>query len=581
MENFEEILEQVVKPGRYLGNEWNVAKKNFADVDVKVALCFPDVYEIGMSHLGFRIIYDILNLRDDALCERAFAPWPDFSDILLKRNLPLFSLESKTPLMEFDVVAFTLTYEMNYTNILHMLELAKIPLKSDNRGPGFPLVIGGGPCALNPEPLADFFDLFVVGEGEDVVNELVDTLRKMKSEKITDKKRLLLELARIEGIYVPSLYNITYKDDGTINNFTPLKKGVPSVINRRTVRDLNKSPYPTKYLVPYINIIHDRVMVEIMRGCMHRCRFCQARVCYNPVRIRSKEKIFDLIGDAYRNTGYEEFSLMSLSSGDYPGITDLIDGLSQTCALRDRGVGVSLPSLRVEDVLLKVPQSIGRLRKTGLTFAPEAGTQRLRRVIAKEIDTEKLLEAVKAAKNEGWRRIKLYFMIGLPTEEYADIDGILDLLHRLSSSTGKGIFEIATSISPFIPKPHTPFQWEKMESSEELFEKQEYIKTHTKSKRIRLKFHNLKLSFMEGVFSRGDRNLGRVLLEAFKNGARFDSWDEFFKFDTWMHAFEKEGIDPNFYTGKREPGALLPWDHIDAGVAKERLVKEAREIHSG
>jgi len=555
----EEILGQVMRPARYLGNEWNVVKKDTSAAEVKIALCFPDVYEVGMSHLGFRIIYGILNDRADTVCERVFTPWPDFSAELEKRDLALFTLESKTPLDKFDIVAFTLSYEMNYTNILEILRLGRIPLTSSRRGPEHPLIIGGGPCALNPEPLAAIFDLFVIGDGETVTNELIYAYRKIKSE---DKTKRLAELSKIEGVYVPSLYK------------------APQTIKKRVVEDLDKSFYPTGYLVPYMSIIHDRVVVEIMRGCVHKCRFCQANMCYRPVRTRSKERILDLIKASYKNTGYEEFSLMSLSSGNYPNITGLIDEFSNLDILKEKGVAISLPSLRVEDVLKELPASVKRVKKTGLTFAPEAGTERLRKVISKEIDTKKLLEAIKAAQREGWRRVKLYFMIGLPTEDYSDIDGMLDLLHQISSLTRRGIFEIAVSISPFIPKAHTPFQWEKMAGRKELLEKQQYIRTRAKSGRIRLKFHKLNLSFMEAVFSRGDRRLGEVLLRAFEKGARFDSWDEFFNFDIWMEAFDKEGIDPLFYTGQRDFDDKLPWDHIDIGISKEWLIKEAKEAHT-
>jgi len=576
MKDFEKVIEQVRKPARYLGNEWNVVKKDFSKTDIKVALCFPDVYDIGMSHLGFRIIYGLLNSRDDTLCERVFAPWPDLSAILIKESLPLFSLESKTPLNKFDILAFTLAYELSYTNILEILKLGRIPLKAEDRGLEHPLIIGGGPCAVNPEPLADFFDLFVIGDGEESVGELVDTFRRMKSGNLKDKPELLLELGKIDGVYVPSFYNVRYDKNGMIEAFNSLKKEIPGAINKRIVHDLDKTFYPTKYLVPYAGIVHDRVVIEIMRGCAHQCRYCQANMCYRPLRIRSKEKILSLIEESYKKTGYEEFSLMSLSSGDYPNVTALMEEISDLAVLKDKGISVSLSSLRVEDILPKLPKSIGKIKKTGLTIAPEAGTERLRRVISKEIDTEKLLETVKAAQDEGWRRIKLYFMIGLPTESYPDIDGIINLLRKIVDLTKKGPFEIGVSISPFIPKSHTPFQWAKMENRDELLKKQEYIKKRVASRRIRLKFHNPQLSFIEAVFARGDRRLGKVLLAAFENGAHFDSWDEFFGFEVWMKAFNKEGIDPGFYTKERDFDGILPWGHINVGVSKSWLTKEAK-----
>lgn len=576
MKDFEKIIEQVRKPARYLGNEWNVTKKDFSKTDVKVALCFPDVYDIGMSHLGFRIIYGLLNSRGDTLCERVFAPWPDLSAILVKEALPLFSLESKTPLNKFDMVAFTLAYELSYTNILEILKLGRIPLKAKDRGLEHPLIMGGGPCVVNPEPLADFFDLFVIGDGEESVGELVDTFKRMKSGNLKDKSELLLELGKIGGVYVPSFYNVRYGKNGTIEAFNSLKKEIPGIINKRIVHDLDKTFYPTKYLVPHAGIVHDRVVIEIMRGCAHQCRYCQANMCYRPLRIRSKEKILSLIEESYKKTGYEEFSLMSLSSGDYPNITALMEEISDLTALKGKGVSISLSSLRVEDILPKLPKSIRRIKKTGLTIAPEAGTERLRKVISKEIDTEKLLETVKVAQDEGWRRIKLYFMIGLPTESYPDIDGIIDLLRKIVDLTKKGPFEITVSISPFIPKAHTPFQWAKMENRDALLKKQEYIKKRAPSRRIRLKFHNPQLSFIEAVFARGDRRLGKVLLAAFENGAHFDSWDEFFGFEVWMKAFNKEGIDPEFYTRERGFDEILPWAHINVGVSKSWLTKEAK-----
>lgn len=574
--NLENILEQVRKPARYTGNEWNVTKKDFSSVDVRVALCFPDAYEIGMSHLGFRIIYGILNARQDTLCERVFSPWPDLAGLLRKEGVPLFSLESKVPLAEFDIVAFTLSYEMNYTNVLQILELSGIPLKSEDRADNSPLIIGGGPCTLNPEPVADFFDLFVIGDGEDAVNEVIDGFRRVKSARAASRTQLLPELAKIEGVYVPSFYDVDYCEDGRIKRFTAKREGLPAAIKKRVVGDLDSSFYPTKYIVPYTSIIHDRIVIEIMRGCVHRCRFCQAGICYLPVRIKNKETIFRLIKEAYKNTGYEEFSLMSLSSGNYPGIVSLADELANMSILKDNGIGLSFSSLRIEDVLSRLPESIKRLKKTGLTLAPEAGTERLRRVISKEMDVGKLLEAVRTAQREGWRRIKLYFMIGLPTEGYADIDGIVDLLEEIRDSVKHGPFDIVASIAPFVPKPHTPFQWEEMELTDRFYQKMEYMKRRVHSKKIRLKFHKPNLSFLEAVFSRGDRRLGPVLLAAFKNGAQFDSWDEFFDFSRWMEAFANESIDPHFYIASREFGEILPWDHIDGGTSKKWCISEAK-----
>lgn len=575
--DIEEILGQVTKPGRYLGNEWNVSRRNFSDAKVRIALCFPDVYEVGMSHLGFRIIYGLLNSLDDTICERVFSPWPDFSNFLLQKGLPLFSLESRVPLNKFDIVAFTLAYEMNYTNVLDILKLSKIPLKAEDRENGHPLIIGGGPCTLNPEPLADFFDLFIVGEGEDVVVEFVAAFKRLKANRLLDKSDLFLELAKIEGVYVPSFYSIRYSDSGKINKVTALKENIPSIIKKRVVHNLDNAFYPIKYLVPYIGIIHDRIVIEIMRGCVHKCRFCQANVCYKPMRIRGKEKILNLVKESAQNTGYEDVSLMSLSSGDYPGLAILIKELLDTDLLKQKGISMSLSSLRVEDVLCKLPRLIKKVKKTGLTFAPEAGTERLRKVICKMIDIEKLKAAIKVAQKEGWRRVKLYFMIGLPTENYSDIDGILYILNEIKDLTKNSSFDIGVSISSFIPKAHTPFQWTGMEGLEEFLQKQTYIRQHLNSNRIKLKFHNVQLSFIEAVFSRGDRRLSNVLLTAFRDGARFDGWNEFFNFDTWMRAFGKENLDPEFYIEEKKYNELLPWGHIDAGVTKEYLIKEAKE----
>ncbi|PIU41584.1 MAG: B12-binding domain-containing radical SAM protein [Candidatus Omnitrophica bacterium CG07_land_8_20_14_0_80_42_15] len=577
IKDFEEILEQVEKPGRYLGGEWNAATKVHSKDTLKIALCFPDIYEVGMSHLGFRIIYGVLNSLADVVCERVFCPWPDFSGVLLKKDLPLFSLESRTPINKFDIVAFTLAYEMSFTNVLEVLRLSKIPFRSKDRGIEQPIVIGGGTCTLNPEPVADFFDLFVVGEGEEAVIELADAFRKMKISGQNDKSKILAELAKIDGVYVPSFYKTEYDSDGKINTFLSMHKNAPSVIKKRIVKNLDDSFYPTKYIVPYINIVHDRVVLEIMRGCAHRCRFCQAQAHYKPLRMRSEEKILSLIEESLNNTGYEEFSLMSLSSGDYPNIDSFVERLSNMPMLKEKGISTSLSSLRVEDVLSRLPQLIKKVKKTGITLAPEAGSERLRKLIRKDIDIENLLKAIRVAKEEGWRRIKLYFMIGLPTENRSDIDGILDILKETAFITKGNRFDIGVTLSPFIPKPFTSFQWEGMGSIEELLEKEAYIRGRLNSRNVNLKFHKPELSFIEAILSRGDRRLSNILERAFSLGAKLDGWDEFFKFDIWMDAFDKEGLDPAFYTKRRDFHETLPWDHINVGVEKETLAKDAEE----
>lgn len=571
----EELLERVRKPGRYLGNEWNAVRKDLKRASVKFALAFPDLYEVGMSHLGFKLLYHLLNEEDDIACERVFSPGVDLEDFLRQESLPLFTLESKEPLLNYDVVGFSLAHELNYTNVLNILDLGKIPLEAEERDERYPLVIAGGPSVFNPEPMKDFFDLFIIGEAEEALFEVIEEVKTHKAESRYSKKQLLKALSRIEGVYVPSLYRTDYNEDGTVRAFTPLYDGIPSVIKKRTITDLDKSFYPTKQIVPYISIIHDRVAVEIMRGCPNLCRFCQARALYHHKRERSLKNIMRLAEQSIDETGYEEISLLSLSSGNHSQIVRIIAGLIDR--FQSRGISVSLPSLRVDKVLKEFPGLLSRIRKSGLTFAPEAGSKRLRSVIKKDIDIDELRLAIDAAYNAGWRRIKLYFMIGLPTELYEDLNQIVDTIYSILNANRQ--IDINVSITSFIPKPHTPFQWRAMNREEELRKKLFYIKDKIKNKRVKLKYHDTRLSVLEGIFSRGDGRLGKVILRAFKKGCRFDSWIEHLQYHAWMEAFAEEGIDPSFYVyQERDPRANLPWNHIDCGLSKTMLEHEASAI---
>lgn len=535
----EEILPCVAKPGRYLGNEWNVVKKDLDRVDVRFALAFPDIYDVGMSYTGFRIIYAVLNDREDVACERVFAVWPDLEGEMKKRAIPLFSLESKVPIKNFHILGFSLTYELNYANVLHMLSLAHIPLRRRERRSDLPLVIAGGPCAFNPEPLSAFIDAFVIGEGEEVVLEMVDVYKRtMNCELRTAnqseakrslpeadeprdkgcKEKLLKALSDIEGVYVPQF---------------------PKKVTKRIVKDLDRAFYPTRELVPHVKIIHDRITIEIMRGCPFRCNFCQASSFYGPVRLRSRERVVELARALYRNTGYEEISLLSLSSGDYPGILSLVSTLIGE--FQGRGVGVSLPSMRSEDVLRLLPSVIAKTRKAGLTFAPEAGTERLRRFINKNIDVEKIIVACDEAFKSGWRSVKFYFIIGLPTETDDDLEGIADFIYRVLRL--KGNVEISASINAFVPKLHTYFENERMQDPGTLMKKQAFLRQRLKNKRVKLKMQDVRLSLLEWRFNQPDKQLGEVVHEAWQKGARLDSWREFFNFAIWEEAFKKVGIE--------------------------------------
>jgi Radical SAM superfamily. len=579
-----EILPCVEKPARYIGNELNSVHKQYMDGMVRFVFAFPDIYELGMSHLGIKILYHLLNEREDTVCERVFAPWVDMEKIMRKEGIPLFSLESMTPVRDFDFVGFTLQYEMSYTNILNMLDLAGIPINAAERSESSPLVIAGGPCAYNPEPLAQFVDFFVMGEGEEVINEIIDTYKDCKDKGLS-RKEILHCMAHIDGVYVPSLYIMTYNEDGTVKNVKPVDVDLPLKIKKRVIKDMNNSYYPEKMIVPYLQTVHDRIMLEIFRGCTRGCRFCQAGMIYRPVRERSWENLLELARKLVSSTGYDEISLVSLSSCDYTFLEELIYSLIDE--FKGKGVGISLPSLRIDAAYVDIFNKIEEVRKSGITFAPEAGSQRLRDVINKNVTEEDLMNAVFSAFKFGWRTIKLYFMIGLPTETDEDLDGIAELGERVLqvykevNGNLKGL-TVTMSASSFVPKPHTPFQWEAQDSMEELYRKQLLIKSKIRGHALRFTYHDVRLSFLEAVISRGDRRVSMVIKKAWEKGCRFDSWNECFNFETWMDAFKETGIDPAFYANrKREENEVFPWDHIDVGVTKEFLKRERRRAYEG
>jgi len=539
----EEMLLSVRKPARYVGQEHNMIKKDWSDDIVKVCLCFPDLYEIGMSHLGLKILYDIVNKRNDALCERSFAPGIDMEEVMIKNKIPLFSLESKMGLSAFDIIGFSLQHELTYTNLLNMLHLSGIPLKAKERVNGnFPLIIAGGTCAFNPEPLSDFIDAFVIGDGEEAIGDIIEAYKRIDKGGTP----LLEELSTIEGVYVPRCH------DGS-------KK-----IKKRLLKELKDEYFPTAPIVPYITTVHDRVTLEIMRGCPNKCSFCQATHIYSPVRIRKPENILKLAKETYENTGLDEVSLLSLSSSNYPQISKLISGLTEV--FKGLGVGISLPSLRIEEQLDKLPSLISAVKKSGLTFAPEVGTEKMLDVINKQIDFEELFRALKKAYKAGWRKIKLYFMIGLPDEENNDVEAIIELadkVAKLKKEVSSHPADVTVSVSSFIPKPHTPFERLSMASADALKSKQGLLKKRVfKKKYLRLKWHDVETSILEGVFSRGDSRLGDVLKDAWEAGARFDSWDEHFKPQIWEEAFLKNNINKDDYLTGYGTNERLAWDHI-------------------
>ena len=569
----QENLHFVSKPSRYTGGEINSVVKDLDRIRLKFALAFPDVYEVGMSHVGFQILYHILNQDPEIACERVFAPWPDREKLLRDQGSSLTSLESSLPLKKFDAIGFSLQYELNYTGVLNILDLSGIPLLASDRGEKDPLIIGGGPCALNPEPLADFFDAFVLGDGEEVVLEISRAMIA-SNEKAESRADLLTRLSRIEGVYIPAFFRMEYRSDGKIERILPLHENY-TTISRRILPDLDKGDFPRQPLVPFMAIIHDRLNVEIARGCTRGCRFCQAGMIYRPVRERSPLKICQLIGESLKNTGYDEVSLLSLSTGDYSCIEPLLASVIDQ--YRHERVAVSFPSLRVETLTPSLIQKIREVRKTGFTLAPEAGTNRLRQVINKGNTEEDLLASIQAVFSANWQLVKLYFMIGLPTETEEDLKGIVALCRKALAEARhvKGSARINVSLSTFIPKAHTPFQWEPQQSTSPIVLKQQFLFQNLERYGLHLKWVDPSLSLLEGVFARGDRRLGRVLEAAYNLGCRLEGWGDHFRYDLWEKAFAQTGVEPSFYTlRRRELDEILPWDHLDSRVSKRFLQEE-------
>lgn len=582
---FEYMLSCVQKPGRYCGGEVNSVIKNKEKATVRFAFCFPDTYEIGMSHLGIKILYSIFNERDDIWCERVFTPLDDMALLMRKNNIPLFALESKDSIKDFDFIGFTLQYELSYTNVLYMLDLAGVPLRTAERTENDPIVVAGGPCTCNAEPLAVFIDIFFLGEGEKVDLEVIDLYKACKEEGKT-RKEFLQEAAKIEGVYVPSLYSVTYNTDGTVKEITA-KDGAPERIKKRIEYDMDKAYYPEKTVVPSVEIVHDRAVQEIFRGCIRGCRFCQAGYIYRPVREKSPAVISRQARSLIKTTGYDEISLSSLSTSDYRGLEPLLNDMLSWCE-KDR-VSLSLPSLRIDNFSEELLKKVSSVRKSGLTFAPEAGTQRLRDVINKNITEEEIMRSCATAFGGGYTTVKLYFMMGLPTETDEDIIGIAELAQRIvdlyysipDRQKGKAV-NVTISVANFVPKPFTPFEFEPQITKEEMLRRQALLKENIKSRKITFNYHENRTSFLEGVFARGDRRLCNVLETAYKMGCRFDGWDEFFNLDTWLSAFQQCGIDPMFYTTrKRAYSEVMPWEHMDFFISKDFLVRENKLAHEG
>lgn len=586
----DEILMEIEKPARYIGNEVNMIKKNPEDMDIRFCMCFPDVYEIGMSHLGIQIIYDTINKRKDAYCERVYSPWPDLDKIMREKNIPLFSLETQTPVKEFDFLGITLQYEMCYTNILQILELSGIPIWAKHRTLEDPLVFGGGPCSYNPEPIADFFDVFYIGEGETRYHDVFELYKELKKQGAS-REEMLYQISKIPGMYVPSMYKVTYKEDGTIEAFKPVRDDVPPSVTKELVLDFDKAPYPSKPLVPYIKATQDRVTLEIMRGCIRGCRFCQAGMIYRPTRQKNLDTLKHYAREMIKSTGHEEISLSSLSSSDYQCLKELTYFLIDEIGNND--VNISLPSLRIDAFSLDVMKKVQDIRKSSLTFAPEAGTQHLRDVINKGLTEEVILNGAMQAFKGGWNKVKFYFMLGLPTETDVDAEGIPKLCETVAEAyytipkeERNGKVSITASASFFVPKPFTPFQWAPMLDPDSYKKRAHHVKDTFKEqlnfKSMKFTYHESDVSALEGVFARGDRKLSKVIYDAYKSGCIFDAWTEFFDNEKWMAAFEKNGISMAFYTTReRDVDEILPWDFIDIGVTKRFLASEWEKAKQG
>jgi len=575
----DKVLMKVQKPTRYTGGEMNQCIKNPADVFIRFAFCFPDVYEIAMSHLGIKILYHTLNQRDDTYCERVFTPWVDMEEEMKQHAQKLFALESGDEIRNFDIVAFTLQYELCYSNVVSMLDLAGIPAYAADRTDSDPLVCAGGPCAYNAEPLADFIDFFILGEGEEVIHEVTDCYSEWKKQGHTDKKAFLERLAQIDGVYVPSFYDVSYDNADKITSISPNNPNAKPVITKRIMADFDKTPAPDTIIVPFGEIVHDRVMLEVFRGCIRGCRFCQAGYVYRPVRERHADTLTTLADKLLSCSGYDEISLSSLSTSDYRELKDLTDNL--LAMTEEKKIGLSLPSLRIDNFSLELMHKVQKVRKSGITFAPEAGTQRLRDVINKNVTEENILASTKQLFEGGWTNVKLYFMIGLPTETEEDVCGIadlaqkvLDVYHNTPKEERAKNINITVSSSSFIPKPFTAFQWAKQDSREEIIEKQNLLKSSITSRKIRYNWHDNKTSYLEGVFARGDRRLSKVIRRAVDLGCKFDGWTDYFRFDLWMQAFADCGINPDFYLRERSYDEVLPWDHISVGVTKDFFIRE-------